>query len=84
MNIVLDIYNLVLVILGRVNENVYANHNLCWMLSKCSESKISTRSGMSSSLVIIIISGRSVKISLKSISSLLSTAASCGVDCGPS
>ena len=46
-----NINNLVLVILGRVKENVYTNHTLCWMLS--------TISGMSSSLVVIIMSGRS-------------------------
>ena len=47
-------------LLGRVNENVYANHNA---------SETSSRSGMSASLIIIMISGRSNEMSLKSICS---------------
>ena len=46
--------------LGRVNENVYANHTT---------SETSSRSGMSVSLVIIMICGRWDDMSLKSIRS---------------
>ena len=79
----LNLYNLVLVILGWVKYNIYANHAPCSMLSRCSESKIFTRPGMSSSLVIIM-SGRSDEMSLNSISSWWNTAAPCSVDCGKS
>ena len=58
-----------MVILDTVKENVYANHAPCWMLSRHSESERSTRLGMSSSPVVIIISGGSDEMSLKSISS---------------
>ena len=80
----LNIYNLVLVILGRVKHNVYANHTLCLMLSRHSESKIFTRKEMSSSLSVTITCGRSDEMLLKPISSQLNTAAPCGLDCGQS
>ena len=54
-----SIYNCAFSLLGRVNENVYANHTA---------SKISSRSGMSASLVVMI-SGRFDDMSLKSIGS---------------
>ena len=68
-NGIYKVYNLVLVILGQVKENVHANHVSFWMLSKCLEFEISTRAGMLSLLVVIIMSGRSDEMSLKSISS---------------
>ena len=46
--------------LGRVKENVYANYTA---------SETSTRSGMSLSLIIFMMSGRSDEISQKSINS---------------
>ena len=63
-----NIYNLVLVILGQVKYNIYANHASCLMLSRHSESEIFTGPGMLSSLVVIIMSGKSDEMSLKSIS----------------
>ena len=52
-------------LLGRVCENVYVNHTA---------SDTSARSGMSASLTVIMISGRSDEMSLKSIWSKLNTA----------
>ena len=45
--------------LGRVKENVYVNHIA---------SETSARSGMSSALIVVMVTGRSDEISLKSIS----------------
>ena len=53
-------YKLAFLLLGRVHENVYANHTA---------SETSSRSGISVSLVIVMISGRSDEMSLKSIGS---------------
>ena len=58
--------------LRKVKENVYANHTA---------SETSTRSGMSSSFITVMMSGRSDEISLKSISSYVNTSSSHGVEC---